>query len=98
MLKFLERKLSGRKIKTFRPSICMETPREFLEVFIDDVSSGRVEKRGPYKLSLSGQGHEYDSSAARPRSSSLSGTRKHRHRAAVSSAATGPAAVRTVAE
>ena len=48
MLKFLERKLSGRKIKTFRPSICMETPREFLEVFIDDVSSGRVEKRGPY--------------------------------------------------
>ena len=39
MLKFLERKLSGRKIKTFRPPLCqLEPPREILEVFIDDVS------------------------------------------------------------
>ena len=42
MLKFLERKLSGRKIKTFRPPLCqLEPHREILEVFIDDVSFWR---------------------------------------------------------
>ena len=39
MLKFLERKLSGRKIRSFRSSISLlEPPTEVPEFFIDDVN------------------------------------------------------------